>query len=75
MLDKAVKISAEPVHMGLLQVPVSASLARIQVVLTCSQDANWNEICLEYSAEHSKKNFHPTFTTIILTFYDPEAIP
>ncbi|KAL1669392.1 CCR4-Not complex component, Not1-domain-containing protein [Schizophyllum commune] len=33
MLDKAIKISAELVHMGLLQVP----------------NANWNEIRLEYS--------------------------
>ncbi|KAJ3817702.1 hypothetical protein F5880DRAFT_1603060 [Lentinula raphanica] len=33
MLDKAIKISAELVHMGLLQV----------------SDASWNEICLEYS--------------------------
>ncbi len=49
MLDKAIKISAELVHMGLLQVPVSDMNHRLLSCLMCWQDQNWNEIRTEYS--------------------------
>lgn len=50
MLDKAIKISAELVHMGLLQVPVRAANFRPPSFIShCSQDPSWNEIRLEYS--------------------------
>ena len=49
MLDKAIKISAELVHMGLLQVPVRIEHREHQHALTTLQNANWNEIRLEYS--------------------------
>ena len=56
MLDKALRISAELVHMGLLQVTVSTLLLVDTSPPICSrfcsasvQDPNWNEIRLEYS--------------------------
>jgi CCR4-NOT transcription complex subunit 1 len=51
MLDKAIKISAELVHMGLLQVPVSLHQRYLRDNCSCApfQDALWNEIRLEYS--------------------------
>ena len=58
MLDKALRISAELVHMGLLQVTVSTFLVdtsssskRIcsRFCSASAQDPNWNEIRLEYS--------------------------
>jgi CCR4-NOT transcription complex subunit 1 len=51
MLDKAVRISAELVHMGLLEAPVSLRFPRDIIILTCRhrQQAEWNEIRTEYS--------------------------
>ena len=52
MLDKAVKISAELVHMGLLQVPVrfgSSFSNAWELLLTGMQQSPWNEIRLDYT--------------------------
>ena len=49
MLDKAVKISAELVHMGLLQVPVSTMHPPCSSHLISPQQSPWNEIRLEYT--------------------------
>lgn len=49
MLDKAVKISAELVHMGLLQVPVRPSFLVTSTLLIVVQQASWNDIRLEYT--------------------------
>lgn len=52
MLDKAIKISAEIVHMGLLQVPVSSENTltdSIRHLYLVPQDLPWNDIRLEYS--------------------------
>jgi CCR4-NOT transcription complex subunit 1 len=50
MLDKAVRISAELVHMGLLEAPVSFRFPLDIIILTCHrQQTEWNEIRSEYS--------------------------
>lgn len=49
MLDKAIKISAEIVHMGLLQVPVSSDSSCMPCILTVAKDLPWNDIRSEYS--------------------------
>jgi len=51
MLDKAARISAELVHLGLLEAPVSLWFPCDIIVLTRRhlQQTEWNEICTEYS--------------------------
>lgn len=49
MLDKALKISAELVHMGLLQVPVRYRFVLFMHHSETTQSSNWNDIRLEYS--------------------------
>lgn len=50
MLDKAIKISAELVHMGLLQVPVCLYCSFVtEFDILSAQESPWNEIRLEYS--------------------------
>lgn len=50
MLDKAVKISAELVHMGLLQVPVRATIP-LRYRWADNDQKPWNELQVEYATK------------------------